>query len=293
MLVFNIKWTCFTFFSSTCSWESRCVSHQTVPFPSTYPLFTHRRSFSSIYFKSKYLQNSSACTHSPLYEDCFTKRSLHSTSRLWKEERVVEKSVKALKDEVGDKKHTEPGPKSYLAKKWEKWTATLKEMKRTGYLRYFWNAFKSFVLHYKDGFVLFWKNLKYCMPLLKKYVKEGRSSLKRREYKMVGYYKNLLCGHWLSNWCDTVLGLSVHLSANVNITCNLICTRYKCFIFSVDSPLGQALSVDHIVTLTMAPRWSSWGRRGLPQTLLYILDSEWDSGLSNTNLSKPCSWVLK
>jgi len=102
---------------------------------------------------------------------------------------VVEKSVKALKDEVEEHKQTEKASlkeKSWLAVRKEKWNATLEDMRKTGYLRYFWNGFKNFVLHYKDGFVLFWKNLTYCMPLLLKYVRNGRSSLKRREYKLVG-----------------------------------------------------------------------------------------------------------
>lgn len=137
-----------------------------------------------------------------LFEDLTIKRSLHTSVCFWKEDTVVEKSVKALKDQVGDKKQTEgekdsgkvnkvakkekdPPPKGFWVKRKEKWSATLAEMRKTGYLRYFWNAFKAFVLHYKDGFVLFWKNFKYCMPLLIKYLRQGRSSLKRREYKLV------------------------------------------------------------------------------------------------------------
>lgn len=121
------------------------------------------------------------------------KRYLHGSVRLGKEDSVVEKSVKALKGEVEGKKLTEAEKaaglkeKSFLQRQKAKWSATLEEMRKTGYLRYFWNAFKNFILHYKDGFVLFWKNFKYCVPLLLKYVRNGRSSLKRREYKMVSH----------------------------------------------------------------------------------------------------------
>lgn len=119
------------------------------------------------------------------------KRYFHSSVCLWKEDSLVEKSVKALKEEREEKKLTEAEKaaalkeKSFFQIRKEKWSATLAEMRKTGYLKYFWNAFKHFILHYKDGFVLFWKNFKYCVPLLLKYLRQGRSSLKRREYKMV------------------------------------------------------------------------------------------------------------
>ncbi|XP_052773481.1 mitochondrial proton/calcium exchanger protein-like [Mya arenaria] len=140
---------------------------------------------------------------SPVITEYLSTRSLHSSVFLLKEDTRVEKSVKIIKEKVEEDKNVSSNKtltqgtksvqksnettqkKGFLAVKLEKWKALLAEMKKVGYFHYMWTGLKHFVRHYWDGFRLIWKNSKYCMPLLFRYLREGRSSLKRREYKML------------------------------------------------------------------------------------------------------------
>ncbi|XP_052225743.1 mitochondrial proton/calcium exchanger protein-like isoform X2 [Dreissena polymorpha] len=145
-------------------------------------------------------------------------RYIHSSAFSWKDNARVEKSVQVIKDEVCDLKTKKSlqaindevsdlkttqtvkatpavvaskeqaaleKPKSFLEKKREKWAALMVEVRKVGFMRYMINETRAFIRHYWEGFQLIWKNMKYCMPLLSRYLREGRSSLKRREYKML------------------------------------------------------------------------------------------------------------
>lgn len=106
-----------------------------------------------------------------------------------KEDTVVEKSLKNLKNVAKPKPVSQvPAPQSkvsaFLTKiysKLAKFRAFMKEHGIKGLLRHMWEEMKF----YKDGFKLFWKDLGICIPLSYKYLTRGRSSLTRREYRLV------------------------------------------------------------------------------------------------------------
>jgi hypothetical protein len=111
----------------------------------------------------------------------------------YKEETVVEKSLKNLKSTtppvVKEPKPPVPPVKPSRVKalwntiidKWQKFLVFYREHGIRGILRNMWEELKF----YKDGFKLFWKDLRICIPLSFKYLTEGRSSLTRREYRLV------------------------------------------------------------------------------------------------------------
>lgn len=128
-------------------------------------------------------------------------RSFHTSALYHKDERVVEKSVKALKSELEKSKEKAenttlfPVPEQkeahvqlaegFLEKKWRNVQAKWIEMKHYGVWLYIKDGAKHMFWHYVNGFRLFWIDLKICLPLLMKYLMKGRSALKRREYKQL------------------------------------------------------------------------------------------------------------
>lgn len=151
---------------------------------------------SALHHKSRFLHSSIGFANLTLIDICLVRRSFHSAVICYKEETVVEKSLKNLKN-------TSPLPSAVkeavkpvlpvvkpgrlkvmvikMSEKWQKFVAFYKEHGIKGILKHMWEEMKF----YKDGFKLFWKDLRICIPLSYKYLTQGRSSLTRREYRLL------------------------------------------------------------------------------------------------------------
>lgn len=149
---------------------------------------------SRLHCKSRFMHSSTLFTNLNLYDNCLLKRTLHFTVVCAKEESAIEKALKNLKD-VADKDKGKPKSNSHalvphskfrvfvtkIYTKWTKFTTFIKENGIRGVLKHMWEEMKF----YKDGFKLFWKDLRICIPLSYKYLTKGRSSLTRREYRLL------------------------------------------------------------------------------------------------------------
>ncbi|XP_053389987.1 mitochondrial proton/calcium exchanger protein-like, partial [Mercenaria mercenaria] len=147
---------------------------------------------SNHHYISRFIHSSALFTDLNLYQDCLIKRSFHSTVYLAKEETVVEKALKNLKDKNAKEKVKPKAPipvpqnrfRVYALKiytKWQKFITFVREHGFRGVLKHMWEEMKF----YKDGLKLFWKDLRICIPLSYKYLTKGRSSLTRREYRLL------------------------------------------------------------------------------------------------------------
>ena len=130
-------------------------------------------------------------------------RWYHVTSCKLKDESKVEKSVKALKTKTSEKEKTsssddisenadlgslkEVQEEAAQAKdvSMQEKESTSVATKEVGFVRRIYESVKGFIKHYINGFKLIMLDAKICLPLLFKYIRQGRSSLKRREHKQV------------------------------------------------------------------------------------------------------------
>jgi hypothetical protein len=154
---------------------------------------------SGLHSQSLFLHSSSLFIDLNLYEEHIFKRLFHSSAYLSKEDTVVEKSLKNLKEKEKEKstkdkvKSKEPVPvpekqnivKAFATKIYAKWLKFIKFLREEGIVGVGKHLYHEF-LFYKDGMKLFWKDLRICIPLSYKYLKSGRSTLTRREYRLVG-----------------------------------------------------------------------------------------------------------
>ena len=156
-----------------------------------------RRAIFSQQNQSLFIHSSSLHINLNLYEKHLVKHSFHSSAYLTKEDTVVEKSLKNLKEKEKNLKDKVKSKdleqvkqnrfRTYAMKiyaKWQKLIIFLQEEGFRGVLKHLWEGMKF----YKDGLKLFWKDLRICIPLSYKYLKSGRSTLTRREYRLVSNY---------------------------------------------------------------------------------------------------------
>ena len=132
---------------------------------------------SNLYYKSKYVHAS--CTHSnlTLYQDFLIKRPYHTTTRLFKEESKDSKQNESSDSNSLSEKNSDDTKVGNASSSSTDSTVIKKETileKVVGFFR-----------HYYNGFKLFFLELRICLPLMYKYLKSGRSSLKRREHIQV------------------------------------------------------------------------------------------------------------
>ena len=134
--------------------------------------------YSELYYKSKYLYTGSIHSRLSLYQDLLIKRSYHTTPWLWTEEPkdVKQKGTTEIRDKNNDKNEAK-GTDSAKKK-------TDVEKKGT-FMRRMWNKFIAYCKHFFNGFKLVCVEIVICVPLVHKYARYGRSSLKRREYMQV------------------------------------------------------------------------------------------------------------
>ena len=134
--------------------------------------------YSELHYKSKYLYIDSTYSSLSLYQDLLIKRSYHTSTQLWSEESkdLNQKKTAAVNESKTDKNETEStnSPKEGAVVE-----------KKEKLLRRIWTKTIAFFRHYYNGFKLFFVELRICMPLFNKYLRFGRSSLKRREYMQV------------------------------------------------------------------------------------------------------------
>lgn len=130
--------------------------------------------YSDLYYKSKYLYKGSIHSSLSLYQDCLIKRPYHTTPRLWAEDpKDVKQKESANSESLSERNKEKNGTESAEASKQEAVVHKKESL---------WDKFVAFCRHYYNGFKLFFFELRICMPLFNKYIRFGRSSLKRREY---------------------------------------------------------------------------------------------------------------
>ena len=130
--------------------------------------------YSDLYYKSKYLYTGSIHSSLSLYQDFLIKRPYHTSPQVWAEESKNSKQEKSANSESLTEKNNE-----------KRKTDSPKEDAVVPKKNSLWDKVVAFCRHYYNGFKLFFIEFRICMPLFNKYLRFGRSSLKRREYMQV------------------------------------------------------------------------------------------------------------
>lgn len=130
---------------------------------------------SNLYYKSKYLHQTSTHSSLTLYQDFLIKRPYHTSRQLFKEEsndlkQKESSDSSSLSEKTSDKNNLENATSSST-------DSSVVQKKET-----LWEKVVGFLRHYYNGFKLFFLELRICLPLMYKYLKSGRSSMKRREH---------------------------------------------------------------------------------------------------------------
>ena len=136
---------------------------------------------SNLYYKSKYLHQTSTHSSLTLYQDFLIKRPYHTSRQLFKEEsndlkQKESSDSSSLSEKTSDKNNLENATSSST-------DSSVVQKKET-----LWEKVVGFLRHYYNGFKLFFLELRICLPLMYKYLKSGRSSMKRREHIQVFIY---------------------------------------------------------------------------------------------------------
>lgn len=132
---------------------------------------------SNLYYKSKYLYIQSTQSSLSLYQDFLIKRPYHTTAQLLTE---ASKDLKQKESSDSVSSSKTDGDKTNVENVESAKGAAVVPKKET--LR---DKIIGFIQHYYNGFKLFFVELRICIPLMYKYLKSGRSSLKRREHMQV------------------------------------------------------------------------------------------------------------
>ena len=151
---------------------------------------------SNLYYKSKYVHAPNTHSSLTLYQDFLIKRPYHTTPHLFKEDPKDLKQndssdSSSVSETSSDSNKVENASGSSSDSTAVKKKETILE-KIIGFFR-----------HYYNGFKLFFLELRICIPLMYKYLKSGRSSLKRREHIQVFivWYLSKSSRHFCDN-CD-------------------------------------------------------------------------------------------